>query len=180
MPPQTSRLASTIEACRNIHQGAKRTEFSDLHGASRHRLQIRRLLRTIASILVLFKRTRKFGAQLKHAKKSCMRRQVSVAGDSVLAVASMGAFHNLYIFSIPDQSARQSSWRYDVGEFVQPENIVSCQLRIYLELLIENSVQLVDDLQGENKSQSSLHCRLKDASFVAVIQTELLLAPLAS
>ena len=82
----------------------------------------------------------------------------------------MGAFDDLHIFSVPDQFARQLSWRHDVRELVEPENVVSCELRIYLELLLENSDQLIDDLHGEDKLQMSLYCSLKDNSLIAVIE----------
>jgi len=82
----------------------------------------------------------------------------------------MGAFDHLYIFSVPDQFVRQLSWRYDLRELVEPENVVSCELRIYLELFLENSDQLIDDLHGEDKLQASLCCSFKDSSFIAVIE----------
>jgi len=82
----------------------------------------------------------------------------------------MGAFDDLHVFSISDQCTRQLSWRYNVRELVESENVVSCQFWMRFELLLENSDQLIDDLHGEDEPHTSPYGSLNDGSFIAVVE----------
>ena len=82
--------------------------------------------------------------------------EVCVPGDCVVAASSMGACDDLRVVSIPNHLVRHPSRCDDLRELVESEDVACRELGIQSELLLENSDQLIDDLLGEDKSDSSV------------------------